>query len=381
MKTMVKNSMAVMLTVIMAFTMLVGFGLPVHASTLSEGDSFTEDGFTYNVIKQEDGSLALNLSGCTKNVETIIIPESVNELPVVSIDGEGNNYVFQETILTNTKKICIPDSVTYIDRNLSTIFVADGTEENNWMATSVTFHCGENCPWREMVVDYDDIYVFESHTYDGKGICTVCGSVAKNNKPADNPSNVTKDEPKNTLEKTPVVSDVKVSSINVTGFSKKVAAGKKIKLTADISPANASNKAVKWTSSNTKVATVDQKGTVTVKKNTGGKTVVITATATDGSGVKATYKIKSMKGVVKKVTISGPKIVKAGKSIKLKAKVTGTANANKKVQWVSNNEKYATVTSSGKVIAAKTAKGKTVKITAMSTDGSGKKKTVKIKIK
>ena len=70
-----------------------------------------------------------------------------------------------------------------------------------------------------MVVDYDDIYVFESHTYDGKGICTVCGSVAKNNKPADNPSNVTKDEPKNTLEKTPVVSDVKVSSINVTGIS------------------------------------------------------------------------------------------------------------------------------------------------------------------
>lgn len=346
---------------------------------LNEGDAFTDGGFAYKVIKQEDGSLALNLFDCTKNVETIIIPESVDGLPVVSIDEGGNSYVFKSTILTNTKKICIPDSVTYIDENLSTIFVADGTEENNWMATSVTFHCGENCPWRKMVVDYDDIYVFESHTYDGEGICTVCGAV--NNNPEDNSEDVTKNETDKTPAKTPVVTDVKVSSIDVTGVSKKVAAGKKIKLTATVAPATASNKTVKWASSNTKVATVDQKGLVTVNKKSGGKTVVITASATDGSGVKATYKIKSMKGVVKKVTISGPKSVKAGKSIKLKAKVTATANANKKIQWVSSNEKYATVTSSGKVIAAKAAKGKSVKITAMSTDGSNKKKTLKIKIK
>ncbi len=174
---------------------------------------------------------------------------------------------------------------------------------------------------------------------------------------------------------------VKVSKITLSGISKQIAAGKKIKLTAKITPSNAANKGVTWKSSNKKVATVNSAGVVTIKKKTGGKSVTITATAKDGSKVKATYKIKSMKGVVKKVTISGKKSVKAGKTLKLKAKVTATKKANKKLKWTTSNKKYATVSSSGKVKALKKGKGKKVKITAMATDGSGKKKSVTIQIK
>lgn len=176
-------------------------------------------------------------------------------------------------------------------------------------------------------------------------------------------------------------SKVAVSKIKITGISKKIAAGKKISLKATVSPANATDKAVTWKSSNKKVATVNSKGVVTMKKNSGGKKVKITATAKDGSGVKATYTISSMKGKVKKVSISGAKKVKAGKSLKLKAKVTASKGANKKVKWTSSNTKYAKVTSSGKVKTYKAGKGKKVKITAKATDGSGKKKTVTIKIK
>ena len=175
--------------------------------------------------------------------------------------------------------------------------------------------------------------------------------------------------------------NIKVSAITLSGISKKIAAGKKIKLTANIAPANVSNKSITWTSSNKKVAAVNSKGVVTMKKKSGGKSVTITATAQDGSGVKATYKIKSMKGVVKKVTISGKKSMKAGKTLKLKAKVTVTKNANKKLKWTSSNTKYATVSSSGKVKARKAGKGKKIKITAMATDGSGKKRSVTIKIR
>ena len=110
---------------------------------------------------------------------------------------------------------------------------------------------------------------------------------------------------------------------------------------------------------------------------------VTNATAADGSGAKAVFKLKSMKGVVKKVTIAGAKkrTVKAGKALKLKAKVTATKGANKKLKWISSNEEYATVSASGKVKTKKAGNGKTVKITAMATDGSGKKQVVKIKIK
>ncbi len=51
-----------------------------------------------------------------------------------------------------------------------------------------------------------------------------------------------------------------------------------------ITPSNAAKKSVKWTSSNTRIATVNSKGRVKAKKP--GK-VTITATATDGSKKKA----------------------------------------------------------------------------------------------
>ena len=174
---------------------------------------------------------------------------------------------------------------------------------------------------------------------------------------------------------------VKVTSIRLSGLSKQIAAGKKLTLKAAVLPKTASNKKLLWKSSNTKVATVTQGGVVTLKKKTGGKKVTITATATDGSKKYASWKITSMKGIVKKIKITGSKTVKAGKKLKLKAKVTATKKANKKLLWISSNTKYATVNTKGIVTTKKSAKGKTVKITAMATDGSRKKKTVKIKMK
>jgi uncharacterized protein YjdB len=182
---------------------------------------------------------------------------------------------------------------------------------------------------------------------------------------------------------TPVTSTtVKVTKISISGIAKKIAAGKKIQLTATVSPSNASNKAVTWSTSNKKYATVSATGKVTVKAAGAGKTVTITAAAKDGSGVKQTYKITIMKDAVKSIKLSAAKTVKAGKSVTVKATVKTTGKkVNKTLKWTSSNTKYATVNSKGKVTAKKAGKGKTVKITAAATDGSGKKATVKIKIK
>ena len=177
--------------------------------------------------------------------------------------------------------------------------------------------------------------------------------------------------------------NTKIKKLKITGSSKKVAVGKKLKLKVAVSPANATNKAITWKSSNTKYATVNSKGIVTIKKAAGGKTVTIIATAKDGSGIKASYKIQCMKGVVKKIAISDKKTrtIKAGKSIKLKAKVNATKGANKTLRWSSSNTRYAKVNNRGKVITKKAGKGKTIRITVTATDGSGKKATVRIKLK
>lgn len=174
----------------------------------------------------------------------------------------------------------------------------------------------------------------------------------------------------------------KVTGIKLAATpSRKIAAGKKVQLKATVSPSNAANKAVTWTSSNKKVATVNAKGVVTFKKNAGGKKVTITATAKDGSKKAQKITLTCMKGSVKSIKLSGKTTVKSGKTTKLKATVTSkNGKANKKVTWTSSNTKLATVDKNGKVKAVKGKKG-TVKITARATDGSGKKATFKIRIK
>ena len=178
------------------------------------------------------------------------------------------------------------------------------------------------------------------------------------------------------------VENIKVSKITITTTtSNKIATGKKVTLKATVTPSNAYNKGVTWKSSNTKVATVSSSGVVTTKKKMGGKTVTITATAKDGSGKKASYKIYVKKGIVKKVYISGVKSVKAGKKLYLKGKTSASAGANRTLKWSSSNTKYAKVSSKGTVTTYKAGKKKSVKITARAVDGSGKRKTVTIKIK
>lgn len=178
------------------------------------------------------------------------------------------------------------------------------------------------------------------------------------------------------------VENIKVSKITITTTtSNKIATGKKVTLKAAVTPSNAYNKGVTWKSSNTKVATVSSSGIVTTKKKMGGKTVTITATAKDGSGKKASYKIYVKKGIVKKVYISGVKSVKAGKKLYLKGKTSASSGANRTLKWSSSNTKYAKVSSKGTVTTYKAGKKKSVKITARAVDGSGKSKTVTIKIK
>lgn len=176
---------------------------------------------------------------------------------------------------------------------------------------------------------------------------------------------------------------VMVEKLTIKAPSKKLAAGKKVKLAVTVSPANATNQAVTWKTSNKKYATVNKKGNITLKKAGIGKTVTITATAKDGSGKKASLKIKIMQHAVKSIKLTAfQKTLKAGKSMTVKAAVKTTGGkVNKVLKWSSSNPKYAAVSQKGKVTAKKAGKGKTVTITAQSTDGSNKKAKIKVKIK
>lgn len=148
-------------------------------------------------------------------------------------------------------------------------------------------------------------------------------------------------------------------------------------LKAVVTPTNtdARNAKVTWSSSNKKIATVTNKGKVTIKKK---GTVKITAKTADGK--KATITLKADKKAVKvtKLAVQGNKTMKVKKSQTLKVTVTPATADNQKVSWKSSNTKIATVNSKGKVTVKK--KG-TVKITATAKDGSRKKAVFTIKVK
>ena len=154
-----------------------------------------------------------------------------------------------------------------------------------------------------------------------------------------------------------------------------LAAGKSMQLTVTLLPIGAKPQKLTYTSSKPSIAKVSGSGKIVAGKKAG--TTVITIRTANGLQKKITIRV--MKKAVKKIKLSGVKKLKVGKKLKLKAKITPKKKyASAKVFWVSGNTKIATVTQSGVVKAKK--KGK-VKITAIATDGSGKKKVIKLTIK
>ncbi len=171
--------------------------------------------------------------------------------------------------------------------------------------------------------------------------------------------------------KTVAVTGVKLNKTTAT-----VTAGSTLKLTSTVSPANATNKAVTWSSNNTKVATVDSNGnvkgikpgtaTITVKTKDGGKTATC----------KVTVKAKT-------VAVTGVKLnkttatVTAGSTLKLTSTVSPANATNKTVTWSSSNTGVAKVDANGNVKAVKPG---TATITVKTKDGA-KTATCKVTVK
>lgn len=158
-----------------------------------------------------------------------------------------------------------------------------------------------------------------------------------------------------------------VTTVKLNHSSYKLGIRKKVMLTATVATETATNQKVKWTSSNRRVAVVNQKGKVT------GLAIgyaTITATALDGSDVDASCDIRVVNPVtsisISRATLS----LYIGESKKLSAAVRPKKATYKKARWVSADESIAMVDDSGVVIAVKP--GSTT-VTAKALDSSNAK--------
>ena len=173
---------------------------------------------------------------------------------------------------------------------------------------------------------------------------------------------------------------IQSGSIKVTGITlanktltKTGTTNPTVTITPTITPSNATNKGVTWSSSNPGVATVNASGVVTYVS---AGTTVITATAKDGSGVKGTCTVTCTENIkVTGITIANQTISTTNPTVTITPTITPSNATNKGITWSSSNPAVATVNASG--VVTYVSAGTTV-ITATAKDGSGVKGTCSV---
>ena len=170
-----------------------------------------------------------------------------------------------------------------------------------------------------------------------------------------------------TIPDTPAI---KVTGVKVTPGTVTLEEGMSVELTATITPTDATNQKVIWSSDHPEFATVDQTGVVTAVAANGSTRVYVTATTEDGNKT-ARCRVYVKEATGDRVPVTGINIVQSdvelevGKTSELRAGIIPNNATNKSVQWTSSDPSVVTVTD-GVLVA----KGEgTATITAKTVDG------------
>ena len=163
-----------------------------------------------------------------------------------------------------------------------------------------------------------------------------------------------------------VTSQILATGITLNNTSLNLIQGNTSKLTATVSPSNASNNAVTWTTSDSSIATVDASGNVTA---VGSGTAIITCAANDGSGVFEWCSV-IVPNLVTGITLSSKSLIleKGGGTSVLTATISPSNASNKRVTWTTSDSNVVTVDASGNVTAVGSG---TATITCEANDESG----------
>ncbi len=172
------------------------------------------------------------------------------------------------------------------------------------------------------------------------------------------------------------VNNIQILNVYLDKSSLDLSEGDTAKVTATVYPSNATTSTLKWTSSNTSVATVDSKGNVIAGATKGY--AIITASATDGSGKFAECVVLSKPKVrVTGITINyGTSLdLLANDSTYLKATILPANATVSTVAWSSSNTAVATVDPATGLL-----KGLTLGEAIITATADGRSVTIKINV-
>ena len=158
---------------------------------------------------------------------------------------------------------------------------------------------------------------------------------------------------------------IPVESITLNHTDEIMSIGDTLTISATVLPLTATTRDVTWTSTNTSVATVDEKGVVTAL--TSGTTTIL-CQSTDGTALVETCAIY-VKQPVTSVSLTTTEItVRKGQVFWLYATVLPENADNKTITWTSSNTNLVTVDSNGMVTAVDSTDGAAITITCTNED-------------
>lgn len=186
-------------------------------------------------------------------------------------------------------------------------------------------------------------------------------------------NNSEKNNPENT-EKPNTPTNALITKITFDSNQGKIPLGKSFKLTPTIEPSDAKNKTLKWESSDTNIAKVDQEGNVFIAKFA-GRPVTITATAQDGSNIKGIIDVVGIQAVTSiEITWGDKKELSVGTKTKLEVNVV-PASASASVRWKSSNPDVVSIDDNGNLETLKIGKST---LTVEALDGSATSDSIEI---
>ncbi|MEP0366349.1 MAG: Ig-like domain-containing protein [Cyclobacteriaceae bacterium] len=160
------------------------------------------------------------------------------------------------------------------------------------------------------------------------------------------------------------IGDTFVTNVSVSGDSPMLLGSTQL-LDAVVSPEDATNADLEWSSSNPEIATVDLNGVVSALAL---GDVVITATSTDGTDISDEISITIDPILAEELTIVGETSMLDGSSQTLTATFEPENTTNQEVTWESDDTSILTIDATSGLVTAEAVGQAT--ITASSTDGS-----------
>lgn len=291
---------SIALTELNETTLTSMFKRPEDSEEVAAYTTYTKDGVTFTATKEYNSGVSFYINPCTSEDQLVDLPRGEGYLGYQDAMKDMSDYDYIRIELTSENEMNFRTYNEY-DALESESFPGSCTTETyeaKWGNGPTADYFVEDGGTGKMVKDEylrRTVFISLADLIAGKGSEAGSGcDFSTITAIAISPQRENIEATIHSIDFVKVDRTNKVSEIKVTCNDDKtvIANNKTATLTATVAPENASRKIVKWTSSDETLATIDFQGNILANNKDKTGECTFTATATDGSGVSGSIKLK-----------------------------------------------------------------------------------------